>query len=205
MQKQLSHILWIGGSTDAGKTTIAQTIAQRHNLQLYHYDQHSNAHMEQKAKKHTIYRTFLKATIDERWIHPEPEDLLQFLIQSFQDSFPLVVKDLQQQPTKPLIIAEGFAFLPDLIAPTLSHTHQAVWLIPTETFKWESMKRRQKPSFRHQTSNPQRATQNLFKRDMLLANLIKIQTRQHNLTLYETDGSRTLEEMTNLVEAHFQL
>jgi hypothetical protein len=32
----LSHVLWIGGATDSGKSTAAQKLAQRHQLQVYH-------------------------------------------------------------------------------------------------------------------------------------------------------------------------
>jgi hypothetical protein len=34
---RLPHVLWIGGATDAGKTSVAQALAGRHRLQAYHY------------------------------------------------------------------------------------------------------------------------------------------------------------------------
>lgn len=66
------------------------------------------------------------------------------------------------------------------------------------------MKRRNKPSFQGETSNPERATRNLFTRDMLLARQVKAQAQARDLTVYEVDGSRSAEEMATLIEQHFE-
>lgn len=34
----LEHVLWIGGATDSGKTSVARALAQTYGLQEYHYD-----------------------------------------------------------------------------------------------------------------------------------------------------------------------
>jgi hypothetical protein len=78
------------------------------------------------------------------------------------------------------------------------------WLVPTEAFKWASMERRNKPSFRGETSDPETATNNLFARDMLLAERVKAQVRARGLTIREVGGSRTAEEMATLIEQHFE-
>jgi len=103
-----------------------------------------------------------------------------------------------------MTVAEGFGLTPELLSPVLSSNRQAIWLVPTEQFKWASMKRRNKPSFRDQVSNPERATRNVFTRDMLLAESVKAQVRSRGLTVYEVDGSRSVEEMTTLIEHHFE-
>lgn len=200
----LSHVLWIGGATDTGKTTISQIIAERYGLQLYNYDRHDSLQIERLAQTLPRYRAFLSASLDERWVRPDPEDLVQWLMQAFRDRFPLVVKDLLDLPKKPMIVAEGFGLTPELLSPVLSSKRQAIWLVPTEEFKWASMKRRNKPSFRDQVSNPERATRNVFTRDMLLAERVKAQVQARSLTVYEVDGSRSVEEMATLIEQHFE-
>jgi len=200
----LSHVLWIGGATDTGKTTISQIIAERYGLQLYNYDRHDSLQIERLAQTLPRYRAFLSASLDERWVRPDPEDLVQWLMQAFRDRFPLVVKDLLDLPRKPMIVAEGFGLTPELLSPVLSSKRQAIWLVPTEEFKWASMKRRNKPSFRDQVSNPERATRNVFTRDMLLAERVKAQVQARSLTVYEVDGSRSVEEMATLIEQHFE-
>jgi 2-phosphoglycerate kinase len=200
----LSHVLWIGGATDTGKTTISRIIAERYGLQIYNYDRHDLPQVERLAQTLPRYRAFLDASLDERWVHPEPEDLLQFVLRGFQDRFPLVVKDLLDLPKEPMIVAEGFGFTPELLSPILSSKRQAIWLVPTEDFKWASMERRNKPSFRDEVSDPKRATRNIFIRDMLLAKQVRAQAQSRGLTVYEIDGSRSVEEMAVLIEQHFK-
>lgn len=204
LRQALSHVLWIGGATDTGKTTISETIAERYGLQLYHYDQHDLSQTERLAQTLPRYRTFLDASLDERWVHPDPEDLLQFVLQGFQDRFPLVVEDLLDLPKEPMIVAEGFGFTPELLLPVLSSKRQAVWLVPTEDFKRASMKRRGKPSFKDRVSDPERATRNVLVRDMLLAELVGAQARSLGLQVHEIDGSRSVEEVATLIERHFE-
>jgi 2-phosphoglycerate kinase len=203
LRKALSHVLWIGGATDTGKTSIAALLAQRRGLQQYSYDREDLRQMTALAGAKQRYRAFLDASLDENWVDPEPEDLLAFLLQGFIDRFPLVMEDLLAMPKSPMIVAEGFGLTPELLSPVLSSLQQAIWLVPTETFKWESMRRRNKPSFRDKVRDPERATHNLFKRDMLLAAQIESQTRARDLRLLVVDGSKTLEQMTDLVEQHF--
>ena len=203
MKHKLSHVLWIGGATDTGKTTIAQMIAERHGLQVYHYDRHDLPQVEILAQTMPRYRAFLNASLEERWVHPEPKDLFRFVWEGFRHRFPLVVQDLLDLPAEPMMVVEGFGLTPELVSRVISNSRQAVWLVPTEEFKRASMERRGKPSFRDQVSDPERATRNVFQRDMMLAERLREQARVLGLTVYEADGSRSIEEMADLIEHHF--
>ena len=200
----LAHVLWIGGATDAGKTTAAQILATRHSLQLYNYDRHDLRHHEHLAQTSPHYRDFLEASMDERWIRPTPEDLLQRALQSFRARFPLVTEDLIALSGKQTVVAEGFGLTPELLSPVLSNQRQAIWLVPTQEFKLASMTRRQKPSFKNETSDPERATTNLYRRDVLLAERIKVQAQSRDLRVYKVDGSLSAEAIATLIEHHFE-
>jgi hypothetical protein len=202
-RQTLAHVLWIGGATDAGKSTTAKLLAERHQLRVYHYDQHDLAHHEQLAKTQPAYRAFLQASLDDRWVSPEPEALLQRSLRSFRDRFPLMLEDLLALPRDPWIVAEGFGLLPELLTPLLSDPTQALWLVPTDSFKEASMLRRGKPSFGNQVSDPERAKTNLRLRDRLLMEHIKDQVRTYGYTLYEVDGSRSAHEMADVIEQQF--
>ena len=39
---RLRHVLWIGGGTGAGKTSITTALAEGRSLQTYHYDFHDS-------------------------------------------------------------------------------------------------------------------------------------------------------------------
>ena len=198
-----SHVLWIGGATDSGKSTLAQKLAERHGLQIYHYDKRDLAHHEQLAQTRPAYQAFLTASLDERWVYPAPAELFQRMLESFQDRFPLVMQDLIALPRERGILAEGFGLLPGLLAPLLTHPAQALWLVPAEDFKLASMRRRGKPSFGAQVSDPERAKTNLLERDRLLTEYLREQVSKYGYTLVEVDGSRSAGEMADLIEAHF--
>jgi hypothetical protein len=66
------------------------------------------------------------------------------------------------------------------------------------------MARRNKPSFKDKVSDPERATRNLFLRDMLLTRHVQQQAQSLNLRLFEIDGSRSVEHVAALVEQHFE-
>jgi hypothetical protein len=71
----------------------------------------------------------------------------------------MVIDELLALPTTPGIVAEGFGFTPELLVPILTHPRQAVWLILTPAFKVTSIACRNKPAWRTETSNPERAKQ----------------------------------------------
>jgi len=142
--------------------------------------------------------------MDERWLYPTPEELLQRTLQSFRDRFPLVTEDLVALSGKQMVVAEGFGLTPELLSPVISSKLQAVWLVPTNDFKWASMTRRKKPTFKNETSDPERSTMNLYRRDILLAEYVKAQAQSYGLTMYEVDGLRPAEEIATLIERHFE-
>ena len=203
LRQRLSHVLWIGGATDTGKSTIARNLAERHGLYVYHYDKTDAVHLQRLAATDPEIREFNEASLDARWVDPEPEAMSQRELRSFSLRFPLVTDDLLALPEDKPIVAEGFGLLPELVQPVLSSPYQAVWLVPSESFKRDSMTRRGKPSFAGSTRDPEKARSNLLARDMLLAGYYRRQVVACGYTLYEVDGSLSIEEMTHRVREHF--
>lgn len=203
LKQALSRVLFLGGATDAGKTTVSRILAERHGWQLYNYDQQSPRHFEKVVEIDSRHRFWRDPSDEERWIDPEPEELVERTVLIFKDRFPLVVEDLLALSKDRIVLAEGFGLTPRLIAPHLSNAKQAAWLISNEAFKWQSMKQRGKYLRRLEWSNPERAIGNLFRRDMLLAQRAQAQAERRGLTVFEVDGVRTAEETADLLEEHF--
>jgi len=204
-RQTLENIYWIGGGTDAGKSTAARLLAARYNLTVYLYDRSDQAHIEQLAFNDPYYQAFLSQSLDERWVTPEAEALFQRLLRTFADRLPLVLGDLRGFPAGQGIVAEGFGFLPEMIVPLLSRPNQAVWLVPTDDFKRESMERRGKPSFAALVKDPQRARASLLERDRLLNALIRSQAQALGCRLIEVDGARSAEETAGELARYFGL
>jgi shikimate kinase len=202
--KNLSSVLWIGGATDSGKTTISRILGQRYGFPVYHYDKHDLPQIKQLALSNPEYRAFLEASLDRNWVEPEPEDLVRRALTAFRDRFPLVIEDLVATPEDSKIIAEGFGLTPELVAPLLLSKQQAIWLIPTEEFKRASVERRNKPSFKDKVTDPDRATKNIITRDLKLADIIRKQAESLDLATYLVDGSRSSKEMAEIIKQHFK-
>lgn len=202
----LSHILWIGGGTDAGKTSVAKALAERYRLQLYSFDEHAEElwenHFSLQPSSHG-YQMMLMSS-DERWVLRSPEAMAQQALAIATECFPVVTEALLSMAQESLVIAEGFEFLPKLVETVLPDKRQAIWLVPTETFQQASFIRRGKVDAHRNKSNPEQATQNHFNRDRWLAQYIKKEALRRGLELLEVDGSIALMDMVSLVERQFE-
>jgi hypothetical protein len=205
VRDRLAHVLWIGGGTDSGKTSVATWLAQTGRMPVYHYDQADLRHHQRLATTSTSYAAFLKASMDERWVHREPVELTERSWQTFSDRFPLVVEDLTTLsfPAGMRVIAEGFGLTPALLDPVLQRRTQAIWLLPTDEFKLASMQRRGKGQFGGLVSDTERATRNLRERDRLLAERIRRDAEARQFAVIEVDGTEPIEAIAGRVARHF--
>jgi hypothetical protein len=196
--------LWIGGATDAGKTTQARRLALFHTLALYECDRADAAQHERLAANSPRWRDFFDQSLDERWLEPTPEVLRDRALDSFAARFPLILKDLKalDRRGRP-VLAEGFCLTPDLVAPHLDDVRRAVWLLPTEPFKRRVWEHRAKPSWKDKVSDPDRGAQNLFERDLLLAREIERQAKARGFATLTIDGAAAEDAVTAQLEVRF--
>jgi 2-phosphoglycerate kinase len=76
LKEKLSHVLFLGGGTDAGKTTVARMLAEKHDWQLYRFDLNEMAHIERLLEKGSkYYDDFMAMSEDERWVLRTPEEM----------------------------------------------------------------------------------------------------------------------------------
>jgi hypothetical protein len=186
---------------------VALALAQRHGLRVYSLDQNERARFARvtRARQPNLY-AFDQMSMDERWVLRSPATMAAHTITNGAEGFSLIVEDvlaLLAASNVPPVLVEGPWLFPDSVTPVLSSPRQAIWLLPTEAFKRASAARRDKPSVRHETSDPARATHNWLARDRLIAAHVQREVEQHRLPWLAVDGTRPLEEMTALVAAHF--
>lgn len=109
-QADLAHILWIGGGTDAGISSIAERLVAQYSLQLYSFDDHADDLWENHFSKipSSYGYNLMAKSMDERWVLPSPQTMADHAIQIALECFPVIIEQLLAMPKEPLILAEGF-------------------------------------------------------------------------------------------------
>lgn len=202
-REALAHILWLGGTPCSGKTSIARRLAERYALPIYHHDQHEAAHTAlTDPARHPLTHAYGAMTLDERWLLRPVAEMVRATTGAWAERFELAVADLLALvPDRP-VLAEGPGLLPDAVAPLLTSSRQALWLVPTEAFK-RAMQPTRGGRPGNGTSDPARAYQNLLALDLRLAIDVKRRAAALGLTVIEVDGTKSIEEMATVVADHF--
>ncbi len=212
LKATLSHVLWIGGPPDAGKSTVADLLGGKYGLSVYHFDRRELDHIARADSGrhpalHALGRGLAeldeRAWLEEFWVQRSVAELARGTIATWSERVGLAAEDLLTMPRERPIVAEGPGFFPEAILPLLADPRRALWLAPTETFKRASHERRGKTAFRWRTSDPDRAYRNHVERDLLLAEHVRRRARELGLPVIEVDGARSREEVVAVVEARF--
>lgn len=211
-RQKLSHVCWIGGPTDAGKTTVAEKLAARFDVAVYHQDRNEMDHLRRadpvRHPRHVAMRKRLEeqdeATFFEQgWLGRMVAEMAVDSRANWAERMDLVCEDLAAFPAGRPIVAEGPGFYPDVILPLLTGPRQAVWLIPSESFKRASHARRGKSAWRNQTSDPEQALRNHIERDLLLVRMYRDDLAANGLLWLEIDGSQEIDTVAQQVADRF--
>jgi hypothetical protein len=177
-------------------------LSREFGLHLYEYDRFDAGHHEILARSLPDVRAFLEQPLESRWDLP-PEALTQRALRSFERRFPLVVSDLQNIRTDRRVLAEGFGLLPSLVAPFLDDPRRALWLIASDDFKQASWRRRGKPGFRGELSDPERIATNIFRRDMILTDKIRAEVTDRGLGIIDVEKDMSSDALYEQVRERF--
>ncbi|HYK96677.1 MAG TPA: hypothetical protein VE011_12570 [Candidatus Dormibacteraeota bacterium] len=204
LRERLAHVRWLGGSSGAGKSTIATRLAEVHGLRVYSTDETLRRHVSvARQDRHPLATAFVRMSMDERWLDRSPRTMLETFHGFHGELFERIVADLLSLPPEPPILAEGFRLLPWLVAPLLRSPDgagQAAWLISTPAFRLAAFEARGDDWHGAQrTRNPARAMENLRGRDALFATRVADGATALGLTTIPVDGSLAVEALADHV------
>lgn len=201
-----SHIRWIGGSPCSGKSTIAKHLADQFNLNVYHCDDHWNAHSQNPdLSQDSLLRQIAHMSFEDIFMRPV-EVQVETEIAAYQEEFPYILDDLKAYPTDQLLLVEGAALQPDLVAPLLSCADHAIWIVPTEDFQRRTyVKREWMHTIAQQTSDPEQVKDNWMSRDARYAQWVMARVAVHELTQIVVDGTHSIDHHLEMVRQHFSL
>jgi hypothetical protein len=189
----LSHVLWIGGPQGSGKSSIAWELSRRFGLQLYAVDARTWVHEERMPRTE-----FSSLSMDERWVDPEPPQMLEWFLTTSRHRFRLVLEDLAALPDAPGAVVEGPQLFPPLVAAVLRDRGQALFLLPEpDDMRRRLLDRGGLPG----TSDPDRARSNATERDLLIAESFEQDVRTLQLPYLRVDAP--LDEMTERAAGAF--
>ena len=111
-------------------------MAAAHGLRRYSSDDALRDHGARLNRpKYPLTQAFMAMDMDERWVNRPPEVMFHTFHRFQGEGFDLILDDLLALPREPPILAEGLSLLPSLVAPLLTGSNQAVWLVPTPEFR----------------------------------------------------------------------
>lgn len=183
-----SHVLWLGGSTCAGKTSVAKRLAAAHGLRVYHCDEAFAEHRRRaRPDRHPGFCRIMDLSGPELWSRPVDEqvrDLLDF----YADGLGMILEDLRALPADGPVLVEGTGLLPGRIAALAGSPRQALYLISTP----ELRRRLYAGRGEWVREMPEEA----FARDDELAQRRADEAAALGLPVVPVDGTRTVEETT---------
>jgi broad-specificity NMP kinase len=180
-----ANALWIGGPQGSGKSSVARALAERFGLQLYNVDHRTWVHEARMP-----LTEFGSLTMDERWVHASPGEMLGWFVNTSRHRFRLVLEDLRSLPAEPAVIVEGPQLFPTNVAAVLREPDQALFLLPDPGEMRERLLARGPMA---KTSDGQRARENATARDLLIAETIEREAGELRLPVLRVDAP--LEEM----------
>jgi hypothetical protein len=194
LSRDLAHVTWLGGSTCAGKTSVARLLAAAHGLRLYACDDAFDDHRRRaRPDRHPGFCRLMDVSGPELCAWPVDRQV-EALTAFYKDQMGMIVENLIAQDSP--VLAEGSGLLPELVAPFLADPRRAVWLIATPGFRRRHYPERG-PWVREMldgTEDPQGAFARWMERDDELARRRSEQADALGLTARTIDGSLSIEE-----------
>ena len=205
LREDLAHVLWLGGSACAGKSSAARTLAAAHGLTLYGCDDRFEEHRRRAVPEiHPHFHRLMDLPVAEQWRLP-PRRQARELLLFYQDELEMVIEDLRGLPGP--VLAEGVGLLPARVAAAISAPHQACWLIATPAFRRLHGPRRTAwlPELLAGSADPAGAVAGWMARDDEVARRLAAQAARHALTCRIVDGSAGEQETATALARHFRL
>ena len=170
---EVDHVIWIGGATGAGKTTVARRLAQRWGLRIYSSDNWTWNHRDRAVA------AGVEAAVQFETLTTEQRSVASAEVRKVMclgdERAVMVIEDVRGLPASPLVVAEGGVISPRLVDPG-----RAVWLEPTEDFQ-----------IKHRPA------------EWVAIGHSADDARRHGVPTIVVDGSRGMSDMVDEVERTF--
>lgn len=204
LSDRLSSVYWIGGSTCAGKSTIAKALSIKHNCSLYYCDEHLGKHIE---KSNPNEQPSLYSITKMSWndiLSMKVEEYLNFAINLFTEEFSMIINDLLCMSNEMPIIVEGVGLLPELIKSSGFNMDHAFWLVADDLYYREHQINRKEIFERiNQCSDPELAMRNYFRNDLAMGQYIRNNAKMFGLKVFDVKDEIEFVKIEESISSYF--
>jgi 2-phosphoglycerate kinase len=165
MNAQPHRIYWLGGSPCAGKSSVADLLAERYGLTVYRCDDAFFRHTQIcNPQDQPALHAISTMSWDQIWMRPVEVQVATERA-AYREEFPMILADLRGMPQDRPILVEGAACLPELVEQVAA-AQAALWFVPTPAFQRHHYSQRGFiQEILGQCSDPQQAWANWMDRD----------------------------------------
>jgi hypothetical protein len=205
----LRHVRFLAGGTGAGKSTVAQLLAERHDLTVLHgdraeHDWLARADPDRHPRMHA--RTALP---NAAWAALAPAEKFAATVELSGEMFACLLADLAALPAGRPVLVDWFGAMPRDLAPVLDHPGQAVFLLPAPEFRRRNLTARYADPDRARANwgdtDPAQALENRLGRDALWDAEISRQATAAGLEVTTVDGRRSPADLAGEIAGRFRL
>jgi hypothetical protein len=205
----IRNTLWIGGAQWAGKSTIANLLAEKYGITAYHHDYHNaRSHYARWVEKRArAGEPYAEPDFEWMWVTRTPAEMADELIsEHFPQAFEWILDDLRALHSGRPILAEGWGLRPELVAPLADSPRRMVVMVPTEEFQRHQERTLERAGTlgRADLSDPERGQRNRIGRDRLVCEHAVATARELGIRVIEVDGSLDAHGVAGLVADHFE-
>jgi hypothetical protein len=198
----LGHVLWIGGGSEAGKSTIPERLATEYGFAYYHGDETYMKHLERAIKERAPslwaqHQLMKEGRFFESFFDAGPEEKAQGGIESGVEDLTMAIEDILAMPTDRRIVADVFcAYAEGLVRVT--DMSNLVFLVATDAFQREIIE----SSARERGQEPD---QNYIEGQRLLSEYFRGEAKRLGIPMIVTGERLALDEAYTAVCHHFGL
>lgn len=216
LQKELSHVYWIGGSGCASKSTISKLLAAQHGLRVYHSDDHRLDYFSRIQREGLPLPTLAPAVdnlfagrklFGQDLADIDPAEYMARCFAIWQEELTLVLDDLRGMAPA-FAIAEGVPFVPWLL-PKMAPRSRIATMIGSDSFRRKTYMNPDRPELVlkrfSESDNPGRALENVLQANALIVEMLLRSAHEQNWFVVEVDGTRDADAIARVVAEHFGL
>lgn len=196
---------FIGGSPCSGKSTVAESLAEKYGLYYFKVDDFLEEYTKMGAAKgYVICKKQEDMGPEQIWMR-EPQLQCEEELTFYEEVFEFVMADLEKINAKG-IITEGAAYLPRLMKKLGVSQDRYLLITPTKEFQVEHYSQREwVPYVLEGCSDKEKAFSNWMERDALFAKEVQRQCVEEQYISIVNDGNIGVDEMVGMVVAQFGL